>query len=404
MYYRNARAESDGRDPRKELEEFVLANKPFINRDSIRETAPNLSASDQDDWLREFVLTNNPYDVLENCFYDLQKLAEDQLKINKNLNLEYRELVGKVLYKLGFREEVKPSGLSQIRAEIEQHLAAKGLRQMDQAMQGLLQKLFLFYTYILRWYAAEEAGATEHEDTEKAWATEEAEVSKKVDAIAELEKLRQRHQTMPQAIGQYFQLLRDLMSLVQEDRGLSNYCRSCFQREVPLNQNQIAELGMFALYRNLVSHPKPPPNIWGGEEKKAKANLKNMDDTTRREWEGSWNNVVMVYESQQHFPPEKEMIQRMVGFFREFLNSLSENQIYPKVIVMRSYTVDDYGTRQITAIDDAEKTVFLVDCDFKPFTEFYCHSRANSFGIEPILVRKQELEKWATQTDDDTED
>jgi len=299
-----------------------------------------------------------------------------------------------MLEELGFRKEITPSGLSQIRAEIEQSLAAKDPRQMDQAMQGLLGELFLFYTYILQWYAAEEAQAAEHKDTEK------AEAAKKVDAIAELEKLHQRHQTMPQTIGQYFQLLRDLMTLVQEDEELSNYCRSCFQCEVPLNQNQIAELGMFALYRNLVSHPKPRLNIWEGEEKKAKANLKNMDDTTCREWEGSWNNVVRVYESQQPFPPETEMIQRMVRFFREFLNLLSENQIYPKVIVMRSYTVDDYGTRQITAIDDADETVFLADEDFVPFTEFYCHSRANSFGIEPILVSKQELEKWATQTYD----
>ena len=93
------------------------------------------------------------------------------------------------------------------------------------------------------------------------------------------------------------------------------------------------------------------------------------------------------------------MIQRMVDFFQEFLDSLSEGQIYPKVIVMRAHTTDDYGTRQITAVDDADKTIFLTDCDFEPFTELYYHSRTNPTGIEPILVSKEELEDWATQSE-----
>ena len=86
----------------------------------------------------------------------------------------------------------------------------------------------------------------------------------------------------------------------------------------------------------------------------------------------------------------------MSVFFRQFLDSLSECQIYPKVIVMRSYTVDDYGTYKITAVDDAEKTVFITGWNFEPFTEFYYHSRTNPTGIDPILVPKEDIEDWVT--------
>ena len=382
MNYRSEWAAKEGIDPRDELEKFVLSNKAHINRDQIKEAAPNLNTNDEDGWLREFVRTNNPYDVLQNCFYNLQELVEDEL--------DNHELIDIMLEKFGFKKEVKPSGFSQMRVEIEQCLVDSELRQMDTAMQELLGKLFLFHSYTLNEYAV-----TKVQSADNTIAAEKA------DAIEELENLRQHYQVMPQAIGQYFQLMGRLMRLIQEDDELSSYYRRYFRREVPLNQNQIAELGMFALYRNIVSHPKPPLTIWEGERQKAIANLDKMDDTTRREWEGSWNHVVGVYESQRLFPPESVMVQRMSVFFRQFLDSLSEDQIYPKVIVMRSYTVDDYGTYKITAVDDAEETVFITDQRFEPFTEFYYHSRTNPTGIEPILVSKEELEDWATQSDND---
>ena len=70
------------------------------------------------------------------------------------------------------------------------------------------------------------------------------------------------------------------------------------------------------------------------EAEKATAYLKKMDGTPRENWENNWNHVVTEYNSYAAFPPKNAMIQRMADFFREFLNSLSEGQIYPKVIVM----------------------------------------------------------------------
>ena len=55
---------------------FVLSRKSHVNRDQILQVAPNMWAEDEDDWLKEFVRTNNPYEVLQNCFQNLQELVE----------------------------------------------------------------------------------------------------------------------------------------------------------------------------------------------------------------------------------------------------------------------------------------------------------------------------------------
>ena len=78
---------------------------------------------------------------------------------------------------------------------------------------------------------------------------------------------------------------------------------------------------------------------------------------------------------------------------------------------MRSYETDEYGTIKIHASSsDPNDTegVHFTDYSFQSFsentfTEFYYHSRTNPTGIEPILVPTEELDDWATQSDNDTE-
>ena len=86
-YYINESAKAKGRDPRQELEELVLGNKPFINRDQIMGSTPNPIAIEEDGWLKKFVRANSPDKVLENCFFDneLEKIAVEQLGIAANL-------------------------------------------------------------------------------------------------------------------------------------------------------------------------------------------------------------------------------------------------------------------------------------------------------------------------------
>ena len=62
-------------------------------------------------------------------------------------------------------------------------------------MQALLGKLFLFYSYTLR-YATGEVVATTHEDTEKAEDIDSADTDEITDSIDALEDLRRRYQEM----------------------------------------------------------------------------------------------------------------------------------------------------------------------------------------------------------------
>ena len=160
---------------------------------------------------------------------------------------------------------------------------------------------------------------------------------------------------------------------------------------------------MFTVYRNLTLKDSRD-EYWPQNQKNAETNLlpKNMDKHPRQEWKNSWYSVINAWKMGQPFP-KREMLQRMAIFFQQFLSSLFENRIYPRIIVMRSYIVDDYGTRRITAIDDAEETTFLTDCEFDPFTQFYYRSHTNPVGIDPILVPKEDLKDWAIQSDGGTE-
>ena len=396
MNYCNEWAKENKTDPHEELQQFVINNRTHINHDEIKFALPNLRAGSEDDRLKEFIKTRNPYEVLQTCFYDLYEVhkkvyPKDPLSLFPE-KPDDSEIINSFLDKFGFRKEVKPVGFSQLREEIKQHLDSKEPRQIDGAMQKLLRKIFLFYHYTLFNYVVKN----------------NVEVTDYNNFVTDLRKLSSRYDHRGEAIGRYFEQMRDFMGLIERNDSLSKYCQSNFGREMPLNKNQIAELGMFTLYRNILSHPKPSLNKWNESVHKANSNFKNMDDSTRNAWKGNWEYVVRVYKSNQNFPPEEQMIQRMIAFFEHFLDSISENEIYPKVIVLRSRTVDEYGIHTVAADTDTGETIFFTDYshnDFQnnTFTEYYYHSCTNPTGIEPSLVRKDELEKWATGSDDNAE-
>ena len=385
MNYRNEWAETEDIDPREKLKDFVFKNTTY---ERIEEGTSDSSGHAAEDKLVEYVHTTNPYDVLENCFvaYELHNLSVHELSIDPNLNLQGRELVSAMLDKLGFKMEVKPTGLSQIReglqsslnrAESNTHLSSDDISGicsgMSRALEELLGTLFLFYSHILLPDASEKASAIQH--------------------LCEQYRKKQM-----KSLGHYLVFLKKLMEFVQEDSDLTTYCLKHFQREVPLNKNQIAELRIFAVYRNLLMGHHPTSGSWERNKRNAEMRLDEMDPHTRAKWEDNWHSTSR---SQPDFS-RRDMLRRTASFFNEFLNSLAEG-IYPKVIVMRTYTVDDYGTRQISVVDDTDETIFLTDCEFEPFTELYCHSRTNPIGIEPILVPKEELDDWGTQPEEDTE-
>lgn len=407
MIFRNAVAERDGINPREELEKFVIGNRAHIKQSRVNEKIGHeLKSCDEDVWLTELVRTQNPYTVLEACFASgrLHNLAANRRWVSLDSEYEGRELVGEILEALGFRKEVKPSGLTQIREEIDprlepaevdpQRFAAEEALDfaagMGTVMEALLDKLFRFHSETFLRHAELTA--------------------------ADIDKLRDQYRrTRPRTLGRYVGLQNDekgdkrgflarLMKFAEEDAALIAYCDRYFQRIVPLDESEIAAVSMFTIYRNWIVH-----NIWDWTQyprilNNAQTNLLSMDEATRGEWERSWQQVTEAVDwakkngDPEPALPKREMLQRMAVFFKAFLKSLSQG-IYPKVIVMQSHVVDNYGTHQITAEDDAGETVFLTDCEFEPFTEFYYLAHTNLVGIEPILVRKDELEKWGIQQD-----
>ena len=383
----------DVKKAREALENFVTNNSIHLRRDFFTVVAPSVNPDHEKDCLVSYIRSNNPYIIFERCFASLRLtlLAIDQLKIDSDLDMHHRELIDAMLEakELGFTKEVKPEGLFQIRenlelclkrAESDTQLGASEILglcvEMAQTMEKLLDKLFLFHSHILLPNANRK--------------------------VANIQKLCQTYKEGPmKTLGSYIQFLRCLVKFAQEDEALRDYCQRNFRCEVPLHPNQIAELTLFTTYRNLIIHSQNQKD-WEKNKKRFESNLNKIDNPTKEEWKTSWENVVRAVDSQGTFPV-REMLQKMANFFRRFFDLLTEGQFYPKVIVMRSYTVDDYGTCQITAVDDVGETVFLSGCGFKPFTEFYCHLRANSFGFNPILVSKAQLEHETIQSDENAE-
>ena len=405
---------------RDELEKLVVGNRSRIDLERVKKADPKLQVEDDEDLLRddedllrddedllrEFVQTNHPGNVLLDCFYeyDLQKVAVEQLEIKKEQNLRGRKLVGAILEWCGFPKEEEPIGLFQIREEfnlILKSAAAPRLQDpasidgffvtMGKAMEKLLPVLFLFHIGMSR-------RETENKEA--------------------IEKLCGRYRNGRKSLGCYIGFkgqeeaedkdgyLTALINIVQNDNKLKDYYRKYFKYETPLTQSHIAEFGMLVIYRNLIAHDWDYER-WQGKKSDGETNLSKMDQKALEHWQENWNSIVEAVESQPQQPtfPKPEMLQKVVIFLQEFLDLLSENQIYPKVIVMISSTVDNYGTHHISAnsSDPNDETIFLTNCKFTPHIQFYYHSRANRVGIDPLLVSKEDLENWAIPSDDNTE-
>ena len=325
--YINESPQEDSKDPRERLEAFVIKNPNHVNRDAILTNTPNLSTDDENNWLREFVRANDPYEVLKICFFEesLKDLAQEKFGVSKDES----DIVGETLYKLGFKKKIEPTGLFQYKEDLER--IKNDVLEMVLATDTILRKLFLFYSYTLTYNAPHE----EEVNAPRAGGDVD-DADKKRDPIVVLDKLIQQYRkNTAKQLGQLYQWLKELMTLIEGNNGLTNYCQKHFQREVPLNQSQIAEIGMFRTYRNLIGSGHPPDSeSWENKHKpRAETDLSNMDSTTLVEWKRNWDYVVNQYEL-NHTLREVEMRQRMARFFEKFLNSLSEDQIYGQEIFL----------------------------------------------------------------------
>ena len=430
--YINEPAKAKGIDPRRKLKDFVLDYKDYIRPEKKQEITYTyrLRAVSAEDQLEEFVESQNPYKVLEKCFTHgrLHRLAEDEFNIDPDSGLRNSELISEMLYKLGFKNQVKPiTGLSQIQNDISPsletaqntfQLSSTDVRgicgHMADIIEDIMQVLFLFHI-----------GALQNElDGRQLDELTEIELETKTDEESEPEKrdnpedLWNRYKKKKKKniyMGDLVLFLKDLMDILRKYYELREYCQNNYGCDVPLTQDQLGQLGIFTVYRNIITHTRKNLN-WKRNKRTAKTNLSIMekDSDTHTRWQKSWDAIVDAYDSNQDFP-KREMIQTMAAFVRELLDSLSKG-IYPKVIVIRSYKVDEYGTVTIHADssdpNDREGVTFTLcnlpkfDFNSYTFTECYYHSHTNLAGIEPILVKKEELEKvedWAIRSNNETD-
>jgi len=390
--YINEEAKKEGQDPRQQLEEFVKSHLGRINRDAIFRDNPKLNMNNES-WWNGFVRVNNPYTVLETYFFreSLKEIAVNEYNVAR----DETDFVGALLNELGFKRKVEPTGLFQIKEELNQ--LQENTKKMTEKVDEILRHLFLFYSYIMRYEAPREFDiVNDADDTKDSDQTDMSD--QREDPMHALGKLIKSYRQKTQKnLGDLYIWLKDLMELILKTKGFTSYCNLHYKCDVPLTQSQIAEIGMFRTYRNLVgSGHVIDSESWKNNEKKVIDNLNEMDNPTRMDWETNWNYVVDQYKNNQPLP-EKEMKQRMATYFEKFIILLTNNQVYPKVIVMRDYQVDAYGTIIINAVtSDPNETIVLTDCaNFDPFSEFYYHSRTNPVGIDPILVSKLDLDDWA---------
>ena len=358
---------------RDELEQFVIdANIQRVDLERVKNFAPRLRAENDEDLLTEFIRTNKPNDVLFYCFYeyDLQNMAVDQLKIEKEKNLRGSELIQAILEWHGYPSQVVPIGLYQTREELipilnkakESHLQSSdsldGLgSSIGKKVEKLIYVLFRFYLGILR---------------------------RRVQNNEKIEELCTRYKKGRQNTGDYIGFKREpgknkcgylteLMYITKNDEKLKDYCKKHFQCDQILTPSQIAEIGMFVTYRNLFTHD--PQERWSTHKKNGDGNLSKMDRNAHEYWENNWNGIVKSMNTQVSLSDhlKHEMLKKMAVFCEQFLEVLSEKQIYPKVIVMTSVTIDEYNNRTITAesSNPNDETLFLTDCEFAPHTLFY---------------------------------
>ena len=398
---------------RKSLEEFIIANKKHVNPEMVEKLVPDLRVDEKDDWLRELVRSQNPYDVLEACFAPLRlgMLAVDLGLDPDQQHLIGRQLLSAMLEDFEFTPEVTPSGITQIQQKLNSYLDAvynsSSLTSINvgdivdvlkTTIEDVLTTIFLFYTHYL----------TDQEGTKSTWIDIQQKDGSHIrmeqeEPSNEIATLHHDFCSEPKTLGSYVSFIRKLCVAIEADSKVLQFHQRIFRRDTPLNFDQLSELAIFKAYRNIIEHRTDPRNTYQKNEGNVNDALDDMSEQVRKEWKDSWENVEDQYEQDSTFPLP-DMVKRMSDFVRKFLSELcTEPRIYPRVIVMRSRTIDDYNTHQITAVDDSGETILLTDCKFEPFIEHYYHSRTKTIGIEPLHLTKQELENWSIALDANTE-
>ena len=380
--YKNELAEAD---PREELKTFVNSYYPFITKkkkDDIFHTY-KLSGRNDEEKINEFVETNNPYKVLEMCFNagDLHDWAERDYSIMKYEGHSDKEIIEEILFRMGFKREVHPDGLTQFREEYEPKLDAMRdniqleptvidgfLADMAREIEDLIKTLFLFHSGALR---------------ER---LNEVEVLEDIEKYDQLNCLCNEYEEDKKQLGDYVLYLYRLMNKFEAP-------------EAPIKPHLLGELGLFVVFRNL-TFKNPDEKFW-------KQNLSNADKSIKlfnnpeNEWTEIWNRVVEAWNNGQPFP-KYDMFQRMVVFFQDFLWMLAKDNIYPRVIVMQYHKYDKYGSHTIHAVDDAGKGADFVYETFDPFTQYYYQARTNPISIAPHLVKKDGLKDWGIPPEGNT--
>ena len=400
---------------RQELEDFVISNRRHIDHDGVRELVPDLRIDEEDGWLKELVRSRNPYDVLTACFAPVRlSILAAELGVDPDRqDLIGRQLISAILGEFNFPQELTPSGMAQIQRDLNSHLdevdnlplsefpnIGNLVDELQTTIEKVLNVIFLFLSYHLTREEGTKSTWIKKRENERSIRVEQEELSN------EIKKLHQRYCSTSKTLGQYLFFIRELCDAIEADSELLRFYQWNFRRNTPLNLNQLSELAIFVAYRNIIGHRTDPHLTYQNNENKVTKALKvlgDMSDPVYQEWQDNWDQVVDQYKQESSFPL-RGMAKRMSDFVRKFLSELCvDPRIYPRVIIMRSEITDDYDTHQITAVDDADETIFLTDCKFESFTEFYYHSRTNGVGIEPLLVSKEDLENWATKLNKDTE-
>ena len=401
----------DFQKSRQELQDVVIANKKHVVHENVKKLVPDLRIDEEDDWLIELVSSQNPYDVLEACFAPLRLgILAIEIGLDPDQHdLKDRQLLSAILKEYGFTPEVTPSGITQIQQNLNNYLdavynssstsinIADIVDMLRTTIARVLNTIFLFYTYYLTDKEGMKSTWIEIKENGNNIRVEQEEPS---NAIKEL---HHDYCTTAKTFGSYISFIRRLCLAIKNDSEVLQFHQRNFRRDTPLNLEQLSELAIFVAYRNIIEHRDDPHNTYKKNEGDVTKTLEDMSDQVRKEWQSNWNRVVNQYNQDFTFPLD-DMVKRMSDFVRKFLSELCvAPRVYPRVIVMRSRTIDDYGTHQISAVDDSDETIFLTDCEFKPFIEYYYHSRTNPIGIEPLHLTKEELENWSTPPNDNTE-
>ena len=373
--FKNELAIEEGLDPREELTKFVDSFYRYIttkNKEKIFDTY-KLSGRNDEDKIKEFVNTNYPYKVLEMCFNagHLHDIAERDYDISKNKGHSENEIIEEILYCMGYKKEVKPTGLTQYRKEFEPQLeemrnnlhlettTIEGfLAKMAREIEKLMDTLFLFHSGVLR------ERLVELDD---------------VDEYLNIDKLCNDYKDEKKQLGHYVIFLNKLMNIFEPN-------------EAPLKPHLLAEINFFVIFRNLL-FKNPDEKFWKQHISHANESIKIFKNI-ENEWTKIWNRIVEAWKNGRPFP-EYNMFQRMVVFFEEFLRVLVRDKIYPRVIVMQYHKFDKYGSHTIHAIDDAGRAADFVYEFFNPFEQYFYQARTNPISISPTLVLKDNLKNWA---------